>query len=246
MKKFLTMILAILLTTPAFASVVHLDFEGIESYPHDSNTYVTEYYNGGAATNGRIGPNLGVSFGQFAVLLCLNTAGVSCTNLSRGGFGTPSSRLNAVGFLTNDIINVPGGFDTGLSFVYSNPFQDSSELLLYAGVDGTGSLVGRIRLPITPTGRCDPQISGGVDYCPFFGASLAFNGIVRSIRANAENVAFDDFTFGSARAVGIPEPASWAMMIAGFGLIGLSTRRRRRLVRLSAACRDYGEAAIRG
>jgi PEP-CTERM motif len=227
MKKYLAMILSIILTSPAFANVIYLDFEGIESYPHDSSAFVAEYYNGGAATNGQIGPNLGVSFGPFAGLLCLNTAGVTCTNLSRGGFGTPASRLNAVGFFTNDIINVPGGFDTGLSFVYSNPIQDSSELLLYADVNATGNLIGRIRLPITPTGRCDPQISGGADFCPFFGVSFAFDGIVRSIRANAENVAFDDFTFGSARAAGIPEPASWAMMIAGFGFVGAAARRRR-------------------
>lgn len=32
----------------------------------------------------------------------------------------------------------------------------------------------------------------------------------------------------SLTAAGIPEPASWAMLIAGFGLVGMATRRRRR------------------
>jgi hypothetical protein len=35
-------------------------------------------------------------------------------------------------------------------------------------------------------------------------------------------VAFDNLTFSGA----IPEPASWAMMIAGFGLVGAAMRRR--------------------
>lgn len=39
-------------------------------------------------------------------------------------------------------------------------------------------------------------------------------------------VVMDDFIFGEPAAV--PEPATWAMLIAGFGLVGLSSRRRQR------------------
>ncbi|MFN7399415.1 MAG: PEPxxWA-CTERM sorting domain-containing protein, partial [Sandaracinobacter sp.] len=35
-------------------------------------------------------------------------------------------------------------------------------------------------------------------------------------------------------SVTIPEPATWAMMIVGFGLVGFATRRRERLARVSA------------
>ncbi|MCU0892685.1 MAG: PEPxxWA-CTERM sorting domain-containing protein [Sandarakinorhabdus sp.] len=38
----------------------------------------------------------------------------------------------------------------------------------------------------------------------------------------------DNLTIGNAGAV--PEPASWAMLIAGFGLVGATARRRRRTV----------------
>jgi hypothetical protein len=37
-----------------------------------------------------------------------------------------------------------------------------------------------------------------------------------------------NFTFASVSAV--PEPASWAMLVAGFGLVGVATRRRQNVV----------------
>lgn len=39
-------------------------------------------------------------------------------------------------------------------------------------------------------------------------------------------VAYDNFSFDLAGAV--PEPSTWAMLIAGFGLVGVSARRRNR------------------
>ncbi|MBS0361220.1 MAG: PEPxxWA-CTERM sorting domain-containing protein [Proteobacteria bacterium] len=48
----------------------------------------------------------------------------------------------------------------------------------------------------------------------------------------------DNFTFNAAATLnppgdfappGVPEPASWALMIAGFGLAGATLRRRRML-----------------
>ena len=45
-------------------------------------------------------------------------------------------------------------------------------------------------------------------------------------RGWVENVAIDDVRIGGL-AGGVPEPASWAMLIAGFGLTGAAMRRRR-------------------
>ena len=39
-------------------------------------------------------------------------------------------------------------------------------------------------------------------------------------------VAMDDFLF--AEPTPVPEPASWALMISGFGLVGVALRRRAR------------------
>ena len=51
---------------------------------------------------------------------------------------------------------------------------------------------------------------------PIYGLKVTSTGIAFE---------FDDFS-----AVPVPEPASWAMMIAGFGLIGAAARRRRALL----------------
>ena len=41
-------------------------------------------------------------------------------------------------------------------------------------------------------------------------------------------VAMDAFIFGEPNAVPVPEPASWAMMIVGFGAVGGIMRRRQK------------------
>lgn len=43
------------------------------------------------------------------------------------------------------------------------------------------------------------------------------------------------FEFDSIAALGVPEPASWALMIAGFGLTGLAARRQSRALSRAAA-----------
>lgn len=220
--------MSVLLATPAQASVVYINFENIVAYPHNSDVTIDSYYNGGISSIGNTGPNFGVNFGQFSLLLCLNTAGISCTNVSRGGIGIASSQRNALGILVSEVVNVAAGFDTALSFVYSNPANSSAILSLYDSADARGNLLARAVLPATPIGQCDRQISSGADFCPFFEFSLSFNGVARSIFFDAGNVAFDDLTFGSARIGGVPEPATWAMMIAGFGLVGAATRHRKK------------------
>ena len=53
------------------------------------------------------------------------------------------------------------------------------------------------------------------------------------IRVTADSGLFTPF--GESFEAGVPEPASWALLIAGFGLVGGMARRRRRLATAAAA-----------
>jgi len=232
MKKFLVSSVALLaFATSASASTVYLDFEGIAPYPNNNDVVIGGFYNGGTSSIGTSGTNYGVEFTSDAILLCLNTAGVSCSNTSRGGQGIPTSQLGALYFPSaNPTMNVAAGFDTGFSFVYSSPFSSGTSVSIFSGLNGTGSLLATAALPLTPDTGCDPAIAGGANYCPFATYSLAFGGIAQSVvfGGTANQQVFDDFTFGSTIVGGgVPEPATWAMMIGGFALAGAAMRRRR-------------------
>lgn len=57
-----------------------------------------------------------------------------------------------------------------------------------------------------------------------------------SFVGNNGTIAFDNFEFGALTPVTqVPEPASWAMMIMGLGIVGLGMRRQRVQVRQVAA-----------
>lgn len=68
----------------------------------------------------------------------------------------------------------------------------------------------------------------------FFGAS-GFTNSVTGFTLNAGNdiIGFDDFRFSSAAAV--PEPATWAMMLLGFGFIGGALRSGKRRQKLTVS-----------
>lgn len=221
--------------TTASASVVYLDFEGIASYPNGSDVLIQNYYDGGAASNGNVGPALGVRFTSDALLLCLNNVGTTCSNTSRGDVGLPGSRNGALYFpFANPAMNVAAGFDTGFSFTYSAPFATGTSVSIYDGLDGTGMLLATSLLPLTPDGKaggCD--VTYAANYCPFASFSLTFAGVAHSVVFGglSNSQVFDDLTFGSATpGGGVPEPASWAMLVAGFGLVGAAARRRKTVI----------------
>lgn len=215
----------------ASAAVIYLNFEGIATYPTGSGTVIGNYYNGGAASNGAVGPNYGVQFTTGGQLLCLNTAGTECSNTSKGGQGIPASQFYGLFFPTaNPTMNVAAGFDTGFSFNYTAPFTTGTIVNVYAGLNGTGLLLATLSLPLTTTGTCNTTISQGAQYCPFASASLSFSGIARSVvfGGTVNSQVFDDFTFGSTSVgAAVPEPATWGMMILGFGMIGAASRSRK-------------------
>jgi PEP-CTERM motif len=223
---------ALATVVPAQAAVTYLDFENIAPYPNGSNVLVNGYYNGGTSSIGTSGPNLGVAFTSDVLLLCMNTAGTNCSNTSRNGEGISTSARGAIFFLSGvPIMNVAAGFDTGFAGVFSAPFTAGTTVTVYDGLNATGSILGSLVLGTTPTGPCNATISFTAAYCKFDAFSIAFAGTAKSVKfgGTLNQQVFDDLTFGSVVAGGaVPEPATWAMMLSGFGLVGGAMRYRRR------------------
>jgi len=88
-----------------------------------------------------------------------------------------------------------------------------------------------------------PNVAGANETFSFLGVSFS-DFIVSSVRITNGNaalapgvldgandiVAMDDFIYGEPQLGGaVPEPRTWAMLLLGFGAIGLSFRRRRRV-----------------
>jgi hypothetical protein len=79
---------------------------------------------------------------------------------------------------------------------------------------------------MNPTsGRCESGAVTALDLAAFdaMGWDLDFNVLGRPTYSFTTAQAFNDF---GEQAAAIPEPATWAMMIAGFGFVGVASRRR--------------------
>jgi hypothetical protein len=231
-KTILAALATTAFSTVAHAAVVDLTFEGINAvYPSTNYAFIQSFYDGGMSSQGTSGTNYGISFSSNAQAICLNTPGNVCSNTSRGGFGDPNSQRGGLFFLSGSdtFMDDPAGFTSGFSLEYVAANEGGS-LGVYSGVDGTGTLLASINLPVdADSGVC---YSGSGTFCPFSPVGVDFAGTAESIDfAGVENqIVFDDVTFGSSTVGGgTPEPATWATMLAGLAATGAMLRRRRTL-----------------
>ena len=215
------------LAQTAAASVISLNFEGINNAYPSGYAFINGFYNGGISSDGTSGPNYGIAFPANAQAICLNTIGISCSNTSRGGQGDPNSQLGGLFFLTggSTFLNDATGFDTGVSFNYTAINQGGS-INVWSGLNGAGSLLATLSLPITTSGPCAGY---GAGFCPFFPAGVGFAGTAQSVEfvGVANQIVFDDVTFGSTTPGHVPEPGSMLLLSAGAAAAGLSRRRRK-------------------
>jgi hypothetical protein len=211
----------------ANASTV-LTFEGLKALEP-----VMNYYDGGFGGDGSgPGPNDGITFSSNSIALI---EGIDGSNFQ--GEPSPDTVLS---FLTGtgDIMNVAAGFTTGFSFYYSSLF-DKGEVDVYSGLNGTGTLLQSLSLPLTPMGvEGSPQCPGPYQFCPFEPIGVAFSGTAESVdfADNANSIVFDNITLGDSTPVGptppppsAPEPASLPLLAAGIAALGLIHWARRAL-----------------
>jgi len=208
-----------MLAAPASAAIV-LTFEGV-----GNNAGVQGFYNGGTDSQGNSGPNLGVEFNANSLGLVDADSGGS------GNFANEPTPNTILFFLSGTaILNYAAGFDTGFSFFYTS--SSAATVKVYDGLNATGNLIGSINLNAQHTSNCVGDPSG--TFCNWTAGGVAFAGTAKSIDfgGTTNNTGYDNITFGSERpGTGnpVPEPATWALMIGGFGMAGAVMRRRRRL-----------------
>ena len=215
-----TTVVALSAASAAQAATITLDFEGINAeYPSSDFAFIQGYYDGGTSSAGTSGSNFGVSFSSNALAICLNTVGVTCSNVSRGGLGDPNSQLGALFFVEGDaaFINLAAGFTGGLSFFYS-AVQQPGSVSVFDGPDGEGNALATLALPTTSS-----DCSGLGDFCPFEFAEVNFTGTAQSVAfaGAADQIIFDDVTFIGV----IPLPAELPLLLGGLAMLGLLRRR---------------------
>jgi PEP-CTERM motif len=148
------------------------------------------------------------------------------------------TRFQSTGFNNLNILFGPFGLDGSRS--YCAGCNGSFTLSFDATTFGTSNGVGGVGLDVTTNQNYDAFVTFGDNSTQTFALSRIANSffgltsdrLIKSIAfgpngngiSTSGSTAIDNLTIGVAGAV--PEPATWAMMIVGFGLIGAVARRR--------------------
>ncbi|WP_136163173.1 PEPxxWA-CTERM sorting domain-containing protein [Sphingomonas flavalba] len=209
--------------------------------------YAPANYGGGAGA-----PN--VTFGGFFVGQALSAnPGTDCPGAAASGCvsGSPTGPLTLDAASPNTFISSDGANPTSPVLSGSPTFNGPIAVLFdvdLAGVGFDGGFFDNIgSTGITAFAR-DGSLLGTVVNTGF---GIEFLGLVTAdgtpqiagvflnlVGAEGSGFAIDNLRFAQAGQItvpgGVPEPATWAMLIAGFGLIGAATRRRVRTVSYAA------------
>lgn len=198
---------------PAHAANAWIDFDGPTSF-----SSIADYYNGGTDGAGASGANLGVSF-SGSVLGLVNDgladspSGNYFSNAPTMG-GVMFNNMGETGFM-----NVAKGFTGEVSLFYSSASALAGAVTIYSGLNGTGSLLGTFSL------ANNAQAGGCSDtsYCHFDLMSVSFSGVARSLVFSGDlNAAVDNIAITA-----VPEPHTYALMLAGLAAVGFVARRKR-------------------
>lgn len=224
---------ALLAATPAAAAIT-LDFEGVPAL-HRPN----DFYNGGSTSSGNgqsapvNGPNLGITVRDAAYV----TRQIQATPTGFIGstyVPTPPSGVNVLNFsgpINIATFNVAAGFTDEISVWWFGDDTGAIKVLRNEGglSDPSNPVLAGVTAAVNTTQGCIFDFSAiTVTGCGWTKYTLSFTGTARSVVLAGGGV-FDDLTIGAPGNISgpVPEPASWALLIADFGLTGAAMRRRR-------------------
>jgi hypothetical protein len=206
--------------------------------PADGITFVVAASPGGLGTAGY---GMGYEGVTNSIAIELDTYNNGIPGGSLGYFpAEPNSSnhvaLNVNGVLTNSFAtNVYGNGSCG--FAGGTPAQNpnsaggcmSNGNLWTATITYDGSLLNvSLRDPGMGT-TFNALVDVPLDLATILGTNTAYVGFTGSSGAGWENEDIVNWRFSNTRVLpGVPEPASWAMMLGGFGLMGGTLRTRRR------------------
>ena len=217
--------LALASAAPTSAAIV--SYNGTNYNPGD---VITIFFDG--FTNGAVVP--GLTSTLTLTFNNVNAAGdyvftYALTNTSNGTL-QPSSEVTAFGFNTNP------NPDVANSSITSTAVDPDDRL---TGIS-SGSISNGTSVEICGTGG--PNCAGGGSNGPDLGETSGGQFILAFLGADPGTVTLSGATVryqstgltGSGSAIGrpttppVPEPATWAMMLLGFGAVGFALRRRGR------------------
>ncbi len=173
------------------------------------------FYDGGTTYRGiGGGPDYGVEFTLNARVFT-QTTGLTGT-FTPPGIAELYSDTAREGEGIAFTMNVESGFASSVSFDYAT-IDAAGEMKIYSGLDGTGTLLADVILPVT-----SPITGPGI----FVADTVTFSGIANSIVFSGGNkqLAIDDVMLST-----VPEPSSWHILAIGclsYSLACLARRMR--------------------
>jgi hypothetical protein len=206
----IALFLIVFTPVPSSATVIVLDFEGLQE-----SEQVLDFYNGGFGGSGSgPGPGFGITFGADSRARVDQDAG------GAGNFANEPSPDTIVFFPTGSsvVMNVLDGFTTGFSFFYTSSFEGF--VTVHEGFDGTGAVLATVPI-LAQYQSCGAAGDPNGDYRCWDPVGVSFPGTAHSVSFGgaAGFTGFDNITLGSSTPGQAPEPSLLALAAIALGAL---------------------------